>query len=135
MNPLKQTAPVHVKVKNMPNPRKRKRTNSDSLKLGKVEDPIRRLVRQQQQEEAEVTSATKGKHAKQRDVGDPSFNYQGPQQYRGNYFGSGTKDRMPGTTPQRFDMNPLEFMLDRLGIKKFTPTPPKLIKSKDTDLI
>ena len=135
MNHLKLTVPVHVKVRNMPRPQRKKGTNSDILRLQKVEDPIRRLVRQQEQAEAEVTSATKGRYAKQRDVGDSSYNYQGPQRYRGGNFGYGTKDRMPGTTPQNFDMNPLEYMLDALGIKKFIPTPPRLIKSKDTDLI
>ena len=99
-------------------------------KLDKIEDPINRLARQQREQESAVSSATKAPYAKQRDSGDPTYGHQGPQSYRGGNFGYGTKDRMPGTAPYSVDMNPLEYLLDSLGIQKFEPAPPKTIKPK-----
>ena len=99
-------------------------------KLDKIEDPLKRLARQQKQQEKDVSAATKGRYAKQRDSGDPTFGHQGAQSYRGGDFGRGTKDRMPGTTPYNVDMNPLEFVLDALGIQKFVPKTPELVKPK-----
>ena len=99
-------------------------------KLNKIEDPLDRLARQQKEQEKAVSKATKAPDAKQRDSGDPTYGHQGAQSYRGGNFGYGTKDRMPGTTPYSVDMNPLEFLLDSLGIQKFKPAPPQLIKPK-----
>jgi hypothetical protein len=103
------------------------------------EDPIKRLVRQQQQEEASVTSATRLPYAKQRDSGDPDFNYQGPQTYRGGNFGHGTKDRMPGTTPLIPPPEPnfIDRVLELLKIRKKQNSKPKkmTIKYRGNDLI
>ena len=111
-------------------PKGKRKTKPNSLRIEKVEDPVDRLARQQRQQESAVSSATKAPYAKQRDSGDPTYGHQGAQSYRGGNFGYGTKDRMPGTTPYSVDMNPLEFVLDALGIQKFTPTVPEPIKPK-----
>ena len=130
MNHLKQTVHVHVKVRSMP--QGKRKTKPESLKLEKIEDPIDRLARQQRRSEQDVSAATKGMYAKQRDSHDPTFGHQGPQTYGGGNFGYGTRDRMPGTTPYRVKMNPLEAVLDALGIEKFIPMPEPLIKPKNT---
>ena len=111
-------------------PQGKRKTKPESLKLEKIEDPIDRLARQQKQSEQDVSAATKGRYAKQRDSGDPTYGHQGRQAYRGGNFGYGTKDRMPGTTPYSVEMNPLEAVLDALGIQKFEPPPPTMVKPK-----
>jgi len=83
-------------------------------------DPIQRLVIQQRQAERDVTDRIILPYAGNKP--DPEVDYQGPQFYRGNPLGSGTKDRMPGangytlTTP-----NPIESLMHLLKIKKFKP--------------
>ena len=88
--------------------------------MQKVEDPILRIIRQQQASERAVGAAVKAPNAKQRDSGDSDFHYQGPQTYGGGNFGYGTKDRMPGTTPMIPPAEPgmLDQLLDILKIKK-----------------
>ena len=93
----------------------------------KIEDPILRLIRQQQQLEYDVKAATKGKFAKQRDTNDPEFNYQGPM----GYAGSGTKDRMPGTTPN----NSFQKLLKLLRIPRRGGSQQLTIPTKDSGLI
>lgn len=100
--------------------------------MPKAEDPIIRLIRQQREQEREVGAAVKAPYAKQRDSGDPSFNDQGPSIYRGGTLGYGTKDRMPGTTPNP-EFNIINRFLELLRIRKRQPN--LKIKTKDRDLI
>ena len=85
-------------------------------------DPIERLVIQQKQQEQDVSASSRGNYAKQRDVGDPDFNYRGPTGYQGGILGHGSLDRMPGTTGYTYtEPNTVEYLLDLLKIKKFQP--------------
>jgi len=111
----------------MPKGKKRQNRGPDLLK---IEDPIKRLARQQRWLEEDVSAAVQGTYAKQRDVNDPTFNMQGPATESPGVFGYGTKDRMPGSTPlpQR---GLLYEALKRLGIIK-PSSKKKPIKTKGT---
>ena len=98
--------------------------------MPKVEDSILRIIRQQKEQERAVGAAVKGADAKQRDSGDSDFHHQGPQTYGGGNFGYGTKDKMPGTTPMP-QMNPIDWLLENLRIRKFNRKP-KSVKIKGT---
>ena len=136
MNHLKQTVLDHVKVKSMPNDYNpfegRGGENPDVKVLKKEKDPaLQKIIENQERVERALSTIVPLRDAKQRDSGDNEFNYQGPQHFRGRGH-RGTKDRMPGTTPHIVEMNPLEAVLDALGIQKFQPPPPTLIKPKNT---
>ena len=112
------------------NPFEGRGQNPPGMKIkSKEDDPaLRRIIENQERVERSMSTIVPLRDAKQRDSGDSSFNYQGPGHFRGRGH-KGTKDRMPGTTPLP-GMNPLEFVLDALGIKKFIPTVPAPIKPK-----
>ena len=102
-------------------------------KLDKIEDPINRLARQQKEQEQQVSKYTrKLPSAEARE--DFATNLPPTKD---SYFGKrgftipGSKDRMPGATiAPSVNMNPLEYLLDALGIQKFQPAPPQPIKPK-----
>ena len=103
-------------------PKKKSRTSADL-------DPIERLIIQQQESERSVRDRTilpysGAKYDVQKD-------YQGPQNYRGSYFGSGTLDRMPGASGYTYTTpNPVEFLLDKLRIRQFNPQRKDLTPTK-----
>jgi hypothetical protein len=114
-------------------PKGNRRTKPANLKIEKVEDPVDRLARQQRQQEENVSKYTrKIPSAENRE----DFPTNLPPN-RDSYLGKrglvipGSKDRMPGATlAPPVNMNPLEYLLDSLGIQKFQPAPPQTIKPK-----
>jgi len=113
------------------NPFEGRGENPPGLKIKSAEsDPaLRRIIENQQRVERAMSTIVPLEHAKQRDSGDNEFNYQGPQHFRGRGH-RGTKDKMPGTTPLP-QMNPLDWLLEQLRIRKFNKKP-KSVKIKGT---
>ena len=84
---------------------------------------LQALVNQQERAEkamSEILKIPYGSYQKRAKVkGRHSADYQGPMD-----FGSGTKDRMPGTSGYQLPTL-MDRVLDALKIKKFKPTPMK----------
>ena len=99
------------------------------IKSGESDPALRRLIENQQRVERAMSTMVPLKDAKQRDSGDSSFNYQGSGKFRDRGH-RGTKDQMPGTTPLP-QMNPIDWLLENLRIRKFNRKP-KSVKIKGT---
>lgn len=95
--------------------------------MEKRQDPIKRLVIQQKQAEAEGRSDVILPYSS--DKLERSY-YQGPM---GRGGGSGSLDRMPGSSGYTWTKPTLlENILDKLKIKEFEPKLKKLTPSKRT---